>query len=166
MGLLGVYRRHIKKFAQTAKPIYDLLSLDLWKKKNVTSTKHSPKGKQWANIIFITSGVGDPAPVSIRGLNRSHNVTPCAGVPRLRCSIYSTYWCVTGWPRCGFVPRTEWLYTSNRLRIKNPDSIRTQLSYAFRQAGIPSSWNGQWQNSSGITSTRPLNLWYTQTTIP
>ena len=29
MGLLGVYRRHIKKFAQTAKPIYDLLSLDL-----------------------------------------------------------------------------------------------------------------------------------------
>ena len=44
MGLLGVYRRHIKKFAQTGKPIYDLLSLDLWKKKNVTSTKHSPRG--------------------------------------------------------------------------------------------------------------------------
>ena len=44
MGLLGVYRRHIKHFAQTAKPIYDLLSLDLRKKKNVTSTKHSPRG--------------------------------------------------------------------------------------------------------------------------
>ena len=44
MGLLGVYRRHIKNFAQTAKPIYDLLSLDLRKKKNVTSTKHSPRG--------------------------------------------------------------------------------------------------------------------------
>ena len=44
MNSLGVYRRHIKKFAQTAKPIYDLLSLDLWKKKNVTSTKHSPRG--------------------------------------------------------------------------------------------------------------------------
>jgi len=29
MGLLGVYRRHIKNFAQTAKPIYDLFSLDL-----------------------------------------------------------------------------------------------------------------------------------------
>ena len=29
MGLLGVYRRHMKKFAQTTKPIYDLLSLDL-----------------------------------------------------------------------------------------------------------------------------------------
>jgi len=44
MGLLGVYRRHIKNFAQTAKPIYDLLSLDLRKKRNVTSTKQSPKG--------------------------------------------------------------------------------------------------------------------------
>ena len=44
MNSLGVYRRHIKTFAQTAKPIYDLLSLDLWKKKNVTSTKHSPRG--------------------------------------------------------------------------------------------------------------------------
>ena len=29
MGLLGVYRRHIKNFAQTAKPIYDLLNLGL-----------------------------------------------------------------------------------------------------------------------------------------
>ena len=29
MNSLGVYRRHIKTFAQTAKPIYDLLSLDL-----------------------------------------------------------------------------------------------------------------------------------------
>ena len=29
MGLLGVYRRHMKKFAQTTKPFYDLLSLDL-----------------------------------------------------------------------------------------------------------------------------------------
>ena len=29
IGLLGVYRRHIKKFTQTEKPIYDLLSLDL-----------------------------------------------------------------------------------------------------------------------------------------
>ena len=44
MGLLGVYRRHIKNFAQTAKPIYDLLSLDLRKKRNVTSTTHTPKG--------------------------------------------------------------------------------------------------------------------------
>ena len=44
MGLLGVYRRNIKNFAQTAKHIYDLLSLDLRKKKNVTSTKHSPRG--------------------------------------------------------------------------------------------------------------------------
>ena len=44
MGLLGVYRRHIKNFAQTATPIYDLLSFDLRKKKNVTSTKHSPRG--------------------------------------------------------------------------------------------------------------------------
>jgi len=44
MGLLGVYRRHIKNFAQTAKPIYDLLSLDLRKKRNVTSNKHTPKG--------------------------------------------------------------------------------------------------------------------------
>ena len=44
MGLLGVYRRHIKNFAQTAKLIYDLLSLDLRKKRNVTSTKHTPKG--------------------------------------------------------------------------------------------------------------------------
>ena len=26
MGLLGVYRRHIPNFAQTAKPIYDLLT--------------------------------------------------------------------------------------------------------------------------------------------
>ena len=44
MGLLVVYRRHVKNFAQTAKPIYDLLSLDLRKKRNVTSTKHTPKG--------------------------------------------------------------------------------------------------------------------------
>jgi len=44
MGLLDVYRRHIKNFAQIAKPIYDLLSLDLRKKGNVTSTKHSLRG--------------------------------------------------------------------------------------------------------------------------
>ena len=44
MGLLGVYRRNIKNFAQTAKHIYDLLSLELRKKKNVTSTKHSSRG--------------------------------------------------------------------------------------------------------------------------
>ena len=44
MGLLGVYRRHIKNFAQIAKPIYDLVSLDLRKKGNVTSTKHSLRG--------------------------------------------------------------------------------------------------------------------------
>ena len=44
MGLLGVYRRHIKNFAQTAKPIYDLLSLDLRKKRYATSIRHSPRG--------------------------------------------------------------------------------------------------------------------------
>ena len=33
MGLLGVYRRHIKNFAQTAKPIYDLLNHGLPEKK-------------------------------------------------------------------------------------------------------------------------------------
>ena len=31
-------------FCTNSKPIYDLLSLDLRKKKNVTSTKHSPRG--------------------------------------------------------------------------------------------------------------------------
>lgn len=44
MGLLGVYRRHIINFAHIAKPIYDLLSLDLRKKGNVTSNKHSLRG--------------------------------------------------------------------------------------------------------------------------
>ena len=43
MGLLGVYRRHIKNFAQTAKPIYDLLNQDLSEKKNTSSTKKNPR---------------------------------------------------------------------------------------------------------------------------
>ena len=34
MGQLGVYCRHIKNFAQTAKPIYDLLNHNLPEKKN------------------------------------------------------------------------------------------------------------------------------------
>ena len=42
MGLLGVYRRHIKNFAQIAKPVYDLLNHDLLGKKNATSTRQSP----------------------------------------------------------------------------------------------------------------------------
>ena len=42
MGLLGVYRRHIKNFAQIAKPFYDLLNQDLLGKKNATSTRQSP----------------------------------------------------------------------------------------------------------------------------
>ena len=43
LGLVGVYRRHIKNFAQTAKPIYDLLNQDVSKKKSTTSTRHSHK---------------------------------------------------------------------------------------------------------------------------
>ena len=42
MGLLGVYRRHIKNFAQIAKPVYDRLNHDLLGKKNATSTRQSP----------------------------------------------------------------------------------------------------------------------------
>ena len=43
MGLLGVYRRHIKNFAQTAKPIYDLLNHDLPKEKNTNPTRQNPR---------------------------------------------------------------------------------------------------------------------------
>ena len=43
MGLLGVYRRHIKNFAQTAKPVYDLLNHDPSEKKSSTSTRQKPK---------------------------------------------------------------------------------------------------------------------------
>ena len=145
MNSLGVYRRHIKTFAQTAKPIYDLRSLDLWKKKNVTSTKHSPRGN--------SGQISSSSPVEWETQHQS--ALEVLIDPRLRCSIYSTYWCVTGWPRCGFVPRTEWLYASNRLRIKNPDSIRTQLSYAFRQAGIPVLEMGSDRTVQGLPLLRP-----------
>ena len=43
MGLLGVYRRHIKNFSQQAKPIYDLLKEENGKvgeKKNVRSSRN------------------------------------------------------------------------------------------------------------------------------
>ena len=42
MGLLGVYRRHIKNFAQTEKPIYDLLNHGLPEKKSTSSTRQNP----------------------------------------------------------------------------------------------------------------------------
>ena len=42
-GLPGVYRRHIKNFAQTAKTIYDLLNNDLSEKKNTSSTTQNPR---------------------------------------------------------------------------------------------------------------------------
>ena len=42
MGLL-VYRRHIKNFGQTTKPIYDLLNHDLPKKKNTNATRQNPR---------------------------------------------------------------------------------------------------------------------------
>ena len=42
-GLLGVYRRHIKNFAQRAKPIYDLLNHDLPKEKNTNPTRQNPR---------------------------------------------------------------------------------------------------------------------------
>ena len=91
IGLLGVYRRHIKNFAQTAKPIYDLLRFDLRKKKNVTSTKHSPRGN--------SGQVPSSSPVEWEAQHQSalevliDHITspPSAGVPRLRCTIYSTY---------------------------------------------------------------------------
>ena len=102
--------------------------------------------------------MGDPTPVRIRGLNRSHNVTPSAGIPRLQCTIYSSYWCVPGWPRCGLVPRTEWLYASNRQCIKNSDSIGMQLSYAFRQAEIPSFKMGSDRTVQGPPLLRPWIL--------
>ena len=43
MGLLGIYRRHIKNFPQQAKPIYDLLKEENGKvgeKKNVRSSRN------------------------------------------------------------------------------------------------------------------------------
>ena len=43
MGLLGVYRRHIKNFAQTAKPIYDLLNHNLPNEKNTNPTRQNPR---------------------------------------------------------------------------------------------------------------------------
>ena len=42
MGLLGVYRRQIRNFAQTAKPIYDLLNHGQLKEKK-TTTRQKPK---------------------------------------------------------------------------------------------------------------------------
>ena len=42
MGLL-VYRRHIKNFRQTAKPIYYLLNHDLPKKNNTNATRQNPR---------------------------------------------------------------------------------------------------------------------------
>ena len=44
IGLLGVYRRHIKNFAQTAKPIYDLLSLYLRRRGMSPPLNILPKG--------------------------------------------------------------------------------------------------------------------------
>ena len=43
MGLLGVYRRHVKNFAQIARPIYDLLNHDLPGKKNASSTRQNTR---------------------------------------------------------------------------------------------------------------------------
>ena len=43
MGLLGVYHRHVKNFAQIARPIYDLLNHHLPGKKNASSTRQNTR---------------------------------------------------------------------------------------------------------------------------
>ena len=43
MGLLEVHLRNIKNFAQTSKPIYDLLDHDLPERKNTSSTEQNPR---------------------------------------------------------------------------------------------------------------------------
>ena len=43
LGLVSVYHRHMKNFAQTAKAIYDLLNQDVSKKKITTLTRQSHK---------------------------------------------------------------------------------------------------------------------------
>lgn len=68
--------------------------------------------------------MGDLVLVSIRGFDRLYDVIFCVGVFRLWCIIYSIYWCVIGWFRCGFVLKIEWFYMSNCLCIKNFDFIR------------------------------------------
>ena len=45
VGLLGVYRRHIKKFAQIAKPIYDLLNHGTPPKKSNSKTQRKTSSK-------------------------------------------------------------------------------------------------------------------------
>ena len=126
-GLPGVYRRHIKNFAQTAKTIYDLLNNDLSEKKNTSSTTQNPR--------LCSGQLPSSSPVEWEHRHQSALDVLVDKITSPPLLAYPDYNASQDGLFC-FVSEEEWHHTNNCICIQDSDPIRTKLPHALWQAGI------------------------------
>ena len=82
MGLLGVYRRHIKKLCTNSKA--NIRASEPWsteRKENYNQAE--TQATWWAVTVVVTSRVGAQTPVCNGGPARPNNISTDPGIPRV-----------------------------------------------------------------------------------